>query len=70
MYYVVVNKHVLRANRKNGTNDPVFRISRGRYGHPYYQSTVEFPSGCRLVNNPFRPLPCGASVYMEAEKVA
>lgn len=69
MYYVVVNRHKLQGNKKHGTTDPIFRVSRGRYGSPSYFANVEFVGATRLCNIPDKPLPCGATVWIEAEGV-
>ena len=69
MYYIVVNKHRVQSNRKYGTNDPVFRISKGKYGKPTYGVEVEFPEGSRLVEDVQNPLPCGATVWIEAPSI-
>jgi hypothetical protein len=62
---VVVNRHRLRANKKNGTNDPVFRCSIGKYGNPWYAHDVVFDKPGKLVYDPEHPLPCGATVWFE-----
>lgn len=63
---VNVNVHKIRANRKNGTDDPPIRIERGR--KVTYAREVEIVNG-RLVYAPDKPLGCGARVYLEAEDV-
>lgn len=70
MYYVVVNRHKVQANRRNNTDVPVLRISRGKYGRPKYANSCDFPAGARLVQDGEHPLPCGATVWIEAKEVA
>lgn len=67
-YYVVVNRHKVAANRKNGTEDPVFRVSNGKYGKPRYLSKISFTK-CTVVEDKTHPLPCGATVWIEAEDI-
>lgn len=69
MYYVVVNRHRVQSNRKFNENEPVFRISRGKYGKPIYACQVEFPGGATLTENKLEPLPCGATVWIEAPSI-
>jgi hypothetical protein len=66
MNYVVVNKHRVRSNKNTGMNEPVFRVSKGKHGKPYYAREVQFPAEARLVYDPEHPMPCGASVWIEA----
>ena len=68
-YYVVVNRHKVQSNRKYGEQEPVFRISKGKYGKPFYAVEVEFPEGATLTEDTENPLPCGATVWIEAEEV-
>jgi hypothetical protein len=65
--YIHVNMHKIRANRKNGTNDPVLTVKRGRkntYGHH-----VEILGNSKVVygGNDKPLLPCGARVVIETE---
>lgn len=69
MYYVVVNRHKVQSNRKYGESEPVFRVSNGKYGKPMYAVEVEFPEGATLTTDPEHPLPCGATVWIEAVTV-
>lgn len=70
LWHVTVNRHRLAANRKGGEREPIFRVSLGRSGRPHYAESVAFPAGARLVYCLDRPLPCGASVWIEAPEVA
>ena len=69
MYFVVVNRHRVQSNRKHGTNDPVFRVTNGKYGKPRYAAEVEFPEGALLTEDKLNPLPCGATVFITAPAV-
>ena len=64
-YFVVVNKHIVASNRRDGTAEPPLRISHGRHGQPHYATSVALPEGSRLTYDPAHPLPCGASVWIE-----
>jgi len=66
-FYCVVNRHRVQSNRKYGTQEPVFRLSRGKNGRPWYQSKVNITAG-RLVEDREHPLPCGATVWLESEE--
>lgn len=69
MFHVVVNKHRVRANQNLEARYPVFRCSKGKFGKPFYRSQVSFPKGCSLKYDPENPMPCGASVWIEAEEI-
>ncbi len=66
----VMNRHVIRANKKNGVADPPIRLSRGKHGKPTYHSVVEFNGKGRLIYDPANPLPCGATAWLELEDAA
>lgn len=71
-YIVVVNKHVLKANRNLAPADrkPPFRISRGKYGKPFYAWYVTDMEDAQLVYDVENPLPCGATVWMAAKRLS
>lgn len=69
MYFVVVNRHKVQSNRKYGEDSPVFRVSKGKYGKPTYALQVTFPEGALLTEDKDHPLPCGATVWIEAPEV-
>lgn len=58
-----VNQHVIRANRKNGTNDPVLTIKRGGANEYAHSVAIEGPS--IVVYSPDKPLSCGATTWVE-----
>ena len=58
-----INMHVIRANGKHGTREPVVTCkSKGRndYGH---QVQINGPS--KVIYSPDKPLSCGAKVWIE-----
>lgn len=67
MIVATVNRHRVAKNRKTGSNDPVLRVSRGRYGQARYTSRLEFNGKGRLIYDVNNPLPCGATCWMEID---
>ena len=65
--YIHVNQHVIKANKKNGTNDPVLTVKRGRtntYGH---RVKILGESEVIYSGNDKTLLPCGARVAIVTE---
>ena len=60
-----VNQHVVRANTKNGTNDPVLTIKN--YKSNNYANAVDIKGASRVVYSPDKPLSCGAKVWIETQ---
>ena len=58
-----VNQHVIKANAKNGENNPVFTIKQG--GKNTYAHSVKVHGEMELVYSPDKPLNCGAKVWIE-----
>jgi hypothetical protein len=58
-----VNQHVVKANAKNGTNDPVLTVKD--YKSNRYAHTVNIKGGSKVVYSPDKPLSCGARVWIE-----
>lgn len=58
-----VNKHVIAANAKHGTHDPVITVKRGKENR--YCHAVEILGPSTLVYRPRSPLSCGARVWIE-----
>lgn len=58
-----INQHVIRANKKNGTNDPVITIKHGKTNT--YCHSVEILGPSKVVYSPCKPLSCGARVWIE-----
>ena len=65
-----VNQHKIRANKKNGTRDPVLTVKTYKsntYGH---EVDILDPQGnvvCQIIYRPDRPLSCGARVWVETD---
>ena len=64
---IVINRHIVRANKKNNTDTPPIRVSKGRYGKPTYYQEFEFNGKGKVIYNPQNPLPCGATCYIELD---
>lgn len=58
-----VNQHAVRANAKNGTNDPVLTVKT--YKSNTYAHAVKIHGDSRVVYSPDKPLSCGARVWIE-----
>jgi len=60
-----VNQHVVKANAKNGTNDPVLTVKD--YKNNRYAHAVDIKGASRVVYSPDKPLSCGAKVWIETQ---
>jgi hypothetical protein len=60
-----VNQHVIKANAKNGTNEPVLTVKT--YNSNYYCHEVVIHGESRVIHRPDKPLSCGAKVWIETE---
>lgn len=60
---VHVNQHVIKANRKNGTNNPVLTVKN--YKENIYAHEVDIKGPSKIVYSPDKPLSCGAHVWVE-----
>lgn len=58
-----VNQHVIKANAKNGTSDPVLTVKT--YKENRYAHEVDIKGPSRIVYSPDKPLSCGAKVWIE-----
>ena len=58
-----VNQHVIKANAKNGENNPIFTVKQG--GNNTYAHNVKVKGEMELVYSPDKPLSCGAKVWIE-----
>jgi hypothetical protein len=58
-----VNQHVVRANTKNGTHDPVLTVKT--YKNNTYAHEVTIKGDSKVVYSPDKPLSCGAKVWIE-----
>ena len=57
--------HVIRSNKKNGTNDPVITVKT--YKSNTYGHEVDILGNSKVVYSPDKPLSCGARVWIETE---
>jgi hypothetical protein len=62
---VHVNQHVIKKNRKEGTQDPVLTVKN--YKETKYAREVTFNGPVTFVYRPEKPLSCGAHVWAETE---
>jgi len=60
-----VNQHVIKANRKNGVEDPVLTIKT--YKDNIYAHEVEVLGPSKIMYSPDKPLSCGAHVWIETQ---
>ena len=60
-----VNQHVVKANRKNGVEDPVLTVKT--YKDNRYAHEVEIDGPSKVVYSPDKPLSCGAHVWIETQ---
>jgi len=60
-----VNQHVIKANRKNGVNNPVLTCKT--YKENNYAHEVEIKGDSKVVYSPDKPLSCGAHVWIETQ---
>lgn len=67
---VHVNQHQIKANRKDGTNDPVLTVKTykdNRYAHEAIIRDKDGVEVARVVYRPDNPLSCGAHVWIETQ---
>ena len=60
-----INQHVIRANKKNGTHDPVITVKTSQQN--IYAERVEIDGPSSVVYSPDKPLSCGARVWIETD---
>jgi len=60
-----VNQHVIKANRKNGVEDPVLTVKTYKYN--IYAHEVEVLGPSKIIYSPDKPLSCGAHVWIETQ---
>jgi hypothetical protein len=64
-----VNQHKIRANAKNGTNDPVLTVKTYKDNN-YAHEAVILHDGvvvARVIYSKDKPLSCGARVWIETD---
>ena len=60
-----VNQHVIKANKKNGTNHPVLTVKT--YKDNTYAHEVIIKGKSKVIYSPDKPLSCGAKVWIETQ---
>lgn len=60
-----VNQHVIKANRKDGREDPVLTVKTYKDNTYAHEVAVHGPS--KVVYSPDKPLSCGARVWIETQ---
>jgi len=60
-----VNQHKIKANAKNGTNNPVLTVKT--YKSNTYAHEVVIKGDSKIVYSADKPLSCGAKVWIETE---
>jgi len=60
-----VNQHVVKANAKDGVNNPVLTVKT--YKSNTYAHEVEIKGESKVVYSPDKPLSCGARVWIETQ---
>lgn len=60
-----VNQHVIKANRKNGTQNPVLTVKT--YKENKYAHEIEIEGSSKVCYSPDKPLSCGAHVWIETQ---
>ena len=63
-----VNQHIIKANRKNGTNEPVLTCKTYRSTEYAHEAILKDENGneiARVVYRKDNPLSCGAHVWIE-----
>ena len=65
-----VNQHVIKANAKTGSNEPVLTVKTYKSNDYAHQVNILDAQGnvvARVVYSPDKPLSCGAKVWIETE---
>lgn len=60
-----VNQHVIKKNRKEGTDEPVLTVKT--YKSNTYAREVVIHGPSKVVYSPDKPLSCGAHVWIETQ---
>tara|TARA_B100000029_G_C17303835_1_gene861725 strand:+ start:263 stop:550 length:288 start_codon:yes stop_codon:yes gene_type:complete len=64
---VHVNMHVIRANKKNGTNDPCLSVKTSK--GTFTGNEISIDGQVKFVYSPDKPLSCGARVWAETRDI-
>ena len=65
--YIHVNQHKIRANKKNGTDEPVITVKKGSPNTYCHEVEINGPSRVVYGGNDKPLLSCGARVVIETE---
>ena len=65
--YIHVNQHKIRANKKNGTDEPVITVKKGSTNTYCHEVEINGPSRVVYGGNDKPLLSCGARVVIETE---
>ena len=60
-----VNQHKIKSNNKYGQNEPVITVKTSK--EKIYRSTVTIDGASTVVYSPYKPLSCGAKVWIETD---
>jgi hypothetical protein len=60
-----VNQNKIKQNKRSGLREPVLTIKT--YKTNDYASEVLIQGPCKIIYSPDKPLPCGATVWIETE---
>ena len=63
--YIHLNQHKIRANKKNGTDEPVITIKEGKTNTYCHEVKVNGPSVIKYGGNDKPLLSCGARVVIQ-----
>jgi hypothetical protein len=66
-----VNQHIIKANTKNGTDDPCLTVKTyktNEYGKEVIIRDDEGREVAKIVYRPHNPLSCGARCWIETQK--
>jgi len=65
-----VNQHKIRANTKNGTDEPVLTVKTYKENNYAHEALLKTKDGVvlgRVIYSPHKPLSCGARVWIEMD---
>jgi hypothetical protein len=60
-----INQNVIRANAKNGTNNPAITVKTHKANTYAHRVEIDGPSS--VIYSPDKPLSCGARVWVETD---
>ena len=69
--YIHVNQHKIKANRKNGTEDPVLTVKDYKSNTYANEVAILDDAGhivAKVIYRPEKPLSCGAEVWIETHR--